>query len=420
MPAILSPKSPARWRPPVIAAVVSGALLGAGWMGWAAWRSSDLSARAGAAAGRGDWVRAGVLLERLAWYRPDDLGVLNMRVQAALGRGDAVAAAVLLARVPASAPGAVEARLTQGRLLMEAFRPRAAEAAFRDCLRLDPRADEARLALIAILAVQGRGRDYDAEAWALFEKGGEPIKALRLLAQSSPAIPPDTFTRTADLGDVLRRCLDADPDDPNTRLAVARFERKRGRTDDALRVLEPCLRTRPVDPEATLEWAACLLDEGEHDPLHALFEHPEESMKGRASFWSLRGEWARRTGRNSEALDNHREAVRLDPRSPDARYRLGLALGDAGPEAARCREVARQARELKDLVAHISDRSRDTVRFNRVGRLCAEMGRTRETRAWFALSLRVDPNDAEARAGYDALGPRQAPGRGGADGTPSR
>ena len=134
-------------------------------------------------------------------------------------RDDPTAAAALLARVPASSPDAVEARLSQGRLLMQAFRPREAEAAFRDCLRLDPGSDAARLALIAILAVQNRSRDYKAEAWRLVDRGDEPIKALRLLAQSAPSIPPDTFTRAADIDDVLRRCLAADAEDVQTRLA---------------------------------------------------------------------------------------------------------------------------------------------------------------------------------------------------------
>ena len=259
------------------------------------------------------------LLDRLSWYKPDDRNVLHLQVQAALGRGEPAVAARLLARVPSSAPDAVEARLAQGRLLMEAFLPREAEAAFRDCLRLDPEADAARLALIAILAVQRRSRDYEAEAWALFDRGGEPLKALRLLAQAGPAIPPDTFTRSADLGDVLRRCLAADADDPHTRLALAHFERGRGRIDEALRLLEPCLRDPPSSPEAVLEWAACLLDEGEVDRLRPLFEDPADSLRGLASFWLLRGEWARRQGLEDDAA---RQLPRGHPARPSLPRRL--------------------------------------------------------------------------------------------------
>jgi len=406
----------------MIESAVGGMLLAAGWMVWTAWRSANLRARAQSAAGRADWDRAAKLLDRLSWYKPDDRNVLRLRVQAALGRGDLVVAAKLLARVPSSAAEAVEARLAQGRLLIQAFLLREAEAAFRDCLRLDPKVDEARLALIAILAVQRRGSDYETEAWALLEKGAEPIKALRLLAQAAPAIPPDTFTRTADMGDVLRRCLAADPDDPNTRLALAHFERGRGRVDEALRVLEPCL----LNPEsstralALLEWAACLLDDGELDRLRSLFEHPADSVRGLGKFWLLRGEWARREGLEAEALDNYREAIRLDPRSSDAYYRLGLALREAGPEAARCLEVSQKARDLKDFVARISDRSRDPAQLVRAGRLCAEIGRYREARAWFSVALRANPRHAEARAALETLDSEQAARRGDGTKAPSR
>ena len=403
MPENLPPKTIGRRQAPMIATAVVGVLLAAGWPAWSTWRSADLWGRARAAAGLADWERTETLLDRLTWYDPVNRDVLGLRVQAALGRGDLVAAARLSARVPASAPDAVAARFTAGRLFIQAFRPREAEAALRDCLRLDPDSDAARLALIAILALQHRSREYEAEAWAMFERRGEPIKALRLLAQAGPAIPPDTFARTADMGDVLRRCLAADPEDLRTRLALARFERERGGIDDALRLLEPCLTTSPLDPQATLEWAACLLDEGELELPRPQFEHPSDSLRGLASFWLLRGEWARRQGLNADVLDNYREAIRLDPRSADAYYRLGIALGNLEPEAARCLEVARKARELKDAVAEVSDRSRDPVPFVRIGRLCAEIGRDREAEAWFVLALRSDPNHVEARAALDSL-----------------
>jgi tetratricopeptide (TPR) repeat protein len=396
----------------MIGPAVGGMLLAAGWMVWTAWRSADLRARAQSAASRADWDRTAKLLDRLSWYNPDDRNVLRLRVQAALGRGDLVVAARLLARVRSSAAEAVEARLAQGRLLIRAFLLREAEAAFRDCLRLDPKADEARLALIAILAVQRRGSDYETEAWALLKKGAEPIKALRLLAQAAPAIPPDTFTRTADMGDVLRRCLAADPDDPNTRVALAHFERNRGRIDEALRLLEPCLLHPDSNPRAVLEWAACLLDDGELDRLRSLFEHPADSVRGLGEFWLLRGEWVRRKGLETESLDNYREAIRLDPRCSEAYYRLGLALREAGPEATRCLEVSQKARNLKDCVARISDHSRDPDQLVRAGRICAEIGRYREARAWFSVALSTNPRHAEARAALETLDSEQAARRG--------
>ncbi len=392
-----------RFKAVVIVVTLAGMVVATSWFSWSAWRAAKLWNEAVEAADREDWAETGAALEQRMWYRPDDRAALHLQVQAAIGRGEPLAAAALLGRVPPSAPEAVEARLTQGRLLMDQYRPREAEAVFRDCLKIDPRADAARLALIAILAFQRRGLDYDNEAWTLYEKGAEPIKALRLLAQAAPTIPPDTFTKTADMGDVLERCLETDPDDLHTRLALARFERGRGRIEIALKLLEPCLAVSPPDPEARLEWAACLLDEGELDQVRSLFENPDASIRTHASFWLLKSEWARRRGSDEQAIMSLSKAIRLNPRSTDANYRLGLALGGVGPEATRCLEVAQKARELKDFVAQISDRSRDRVQLMQAGRLCRDLGRSREARAWFMLALRLDRHDAEARAAIAQL-----------------
>lgn len=390
MVTIEAPAARGRWRGAAIGAGVIALALTVGWWGWSRWRAGGLRAEAGRAAGRGEWARAGDLLDRLAWYAPRDRQVLGLRVRAAFGRGDPLGAARFLATTPDSAPEAVDARLSAGRIFLESFRPREAEAALRDGLRIDPEADDLRLALLAVLGSQYRGREYEAEAWALLDRGREPVKALRLLAQAAPAIPADTFARTADLGDVLLRCHEADPDDPHARLALAHFERGRGRVAEALALLAPLLAAPPAPPEATLEWVACLLDEGEIERLDPLFTRPPESLRGLAALWILRGEWARRGGRDVDALDDYREAVRLDPRPADAHYRLARALQAVGDEAGAAREraAARAARELIDLVATIPDRPRDPAPLDRAASLCAEAGRDREARAWRSLAAR--------------------------------
>jgi tetratricopeptide (TPR) repeat protein len=348
-------------------------------------------------------VQADSLLSKLAWYAPEDRTLLSIRMQAALKRGDVVGAARLLARVPSSDVDASEIRLQQARLLIQAFCPRDAETALRECLTLEPGNDSARMTLIAIFALQHRARDYEREAWRLFDQGGEPIKALRLLAQAAPTIPPDTFTRTADIGDVLRQCLAADPDDPYTQLALGRFERERGAIDEALRLIEPCLKIATIYSDASIEWAMCLLDEGALDELHPYFEQPAESVRNLASFRFLRGEWSRRQGRIAQAIDDYRQAIRLDPRLAEAHYRLGLSLPKTDPEAARLLEIPRKARELKDAVTDVSDSSRDSSQLARIGRLCAEIGRLREASAWLTLALKYDPNEVAIRESLKAV-----------------
>jgi len=402
VPAISTPKvgSLRTW---LIAIALIVVLTAGGWKGWTAWRSADLRSRLRTAVVGSDQAQIARLLKRLAWYIPDDRAILNMQVQNALQHGDPVEAARLLARVPSSASDAAEIRLQQARLLIQAFRPREAEAVLRECLNLDPGNDPARMTLIAIFALQHRARDYDDEAWRLFDQGGEPIKALRFLAQAAPVIPPDTFTRTADLGDVLRDCLAADPDDLYTRLALCRFERERGAIAEALELVEPCLKVPAIYPDASIEWALCLLDEGDLDGLRSYFDQPSASVRNLGSFRFLRGEWLRRQGLIAQSVDDYREAIRLDPRSADAYYRLGLALRDQVAEASRYLDVAKKARELKNAVTDVSDRSRDPLQLAHIGRLCAEIGRVREARAWLSLALKYDPNRASIRKDFQAL-----------------
>lgn len=410
MPAISTPKAGSS-RTWLIAMAFVVILTAGGWKGWKAWRSADLRSRLRAAVVGSDQAQIAKLLKRLAWYIPDDRAVLNMQVQNALQRSEPVEAARLLARVPSSAPDVAEIRLQQARLLIQAFRPREAEAALRDCLDLDPGNDPARMTLIAIFALQHRARDYDDEAWRLFDQGSEPIKALRFLAQAAPVIPPDTFTRTADLGDVLRQCLSADPNDLYTRLALCRFERERGAIAEARGLVEPCLKVPEIYPDASIEWALCLLDEGDLDGLRPYFDQPSASVRNLGSFRFLRGEWFRRQGLTAQSVDDYREAIRLDPRSADAYYRLGLALRDNVAGASRYLDVAKKARELKDAVTDVSDRSRDPLQLAHVGRLCAEIGRVREARAWFSLALKYDPNQAAIRKDLQAHDTPRAPSR---------
>ena len=137
-----------------------------------------------------------------------------------------------------------------------------------------------------------------------------------------------------------------------------------------------------------LEWAACLLDEGEVDRLRPLFEDPADSLRGLGVSSGCSGaSGPADRGWRTTRLANYREAIRLDPRSPDAYHRLGLALREAGPEAARCLEVSQKAARPEGcrgadpgpLVHSRSTRPRRTT--------LHEIGRHREARAWFSLAL---------------------------------
>jgi protein O-GlcNAc transferase len=107
--------------------------------------------------------------------------------------------------------------------------------------------------------------------------------------------------------------------------ALARVEVKRGRPDRAAEQYRRYLKTHPGDPEALGNLGACCFHLGE---LEAAATHYREALKRRADPGWLDGLGATlcRQGRISEALEVHREAIRLSPGHAALRSNLLLTL----------------------------------------------------------------------------------------------
>jgi tetratricopeptide (TPR) repeat protein len=379
--------------------LASGLLALIGWLAWGEHRSGVLWREARAAAQAGDWDRVEATLSRRDWYRPDDPDAIDLRVEAALRRGDPAAAALVLAAVPDRSPLAGWAHLTRGRLLKELYRPAVAIDELRACLRLDPGQIEAHRQLIVIFGIERRAREQEAQLWAMHDRGGAAVEALRLLAQSNVVITPDALARNSDEGAVLRRCLETTPDDPALPAPLAYFLRNRGRVAEARALLAPWLDSGRGGPDIRLEDLACLRDEGDIESARPWFERPHEAFREEARYWLLRADWLRLQERTREALESDREAVRRDPRDPESRYRLARALRSAGlgREADEAMAYHQSLRRLSELASGISETGPDPNRLVEAARLCRELGRSRESRGWSAAALRVDPKNAEAR-----------------------
>jgi tetratricopeptide (TPR) repeat protein len=376
----------------------------AGWFGWMFCRTRALWRDATTAERSGDWGRVESALAKLAWYRPSDLAALRLRVFAALQRGDREAAADLLASVPDSSDEAPRAHLDSGRLYKELFKLREAEAEFRACLRLEPGLADDHRELIIMFGVQRRSREQREQLWALHDRGGRALEALRMLAQASPVIPPGALSKTADEGLVLERALAADPDAPHVRPALAHFYRGRGDTEGARRVLEPWIRVHPDDLPARVEWLSLLVDQAETEVARPWLERLEGQARADSGFWAVRGDWLRLQDRSAESVDSLREAARLDPLGPAIRFRLSAALRSAGRVREAEEELERWslAHELAEVAGRVSEESPDAGLMVTAGQLCTRLDRVREARAWFRQALRVDPGNAEARAALAA------------------
>ena len=392
----------------------------AGWLGWEAYRLDALWREARGAADVGAWDRVESALARRAWYRPADPDAIELRVSAALRRGDRETAIHALEAVPDPSPLAVSAHLTRGRLLKEAYRPAEAVDALRAALRLDPGRAEAHRELIIVFGIERRAGEQEAQLWELHDRGGAPIEALRILAQSAVIIPPGALDKAADEGSVLRRCLETNADDPSLPAPLAYFLRNRGRVAEARALLEPWLRSGRGGPDIRLEDLACLLDQGEIEPPRPWLERPSDPLQEYARYWRLRADWLRLQDRPREALECDREAVRRDPRDPDSRYRLARALRAAGKVRAadEALDAHRRLQLLGEVAAGISETTPDLDRLLQAARLCRDLGRDREARGWYRAISRIAPSHDEARRFL--MAPRQRGGGSGgvAGGTP--
>jgi tetratricopeptide (TPR) repeat protein len=398
--------------------MVVGVLALTGWLGWSAYRSAMLWRAAITAVEARAWDRVEAALARRVWYRPRDLDAIQLRVEAALQSGDRDAVARALSTVPDWSELAESAHAMRGRMLKELYRPAEAIDELRACLRKNPRRVEAIRELIAIFGIQRRAREQTEQLWALHDRGGSAIEALRTLAQPIPIIPPGALAKNADEGFVLRRCLETKADDPSLPAPLAYFLRNRGQVAEARALLEPWLEGLRAGPEMRLEDLACLLDQGDVASTRPWFERSDESLGAHSRYWLLRGDWFHMQDRNGEALGSYREAVRRDPRSADARYRLAQALRTMGLAREADEAVAYHQRlvQLSLLAARISETAPDPSLLAQAARLCHNLGRDREARAWYAALLRVAPSDGDARRSLSVPAPLST---GPNDGTPA-
>jgi tetratricopeptide (TPR) repeat protein len=176
-------------------------------------------------------------LRRLGGLIAEDW-MVRARIEQLQGRTDD--ALESLKRVDDRDPLAAQARLMTGLIELERFHARAADAALRKAI--DPGQAAARLELVQLYSRQQRFAELDAQCSALARRDQLDFEHMRswCMTKSAAWAPKDDV-------EILRRYVEAGPDDRWSRLALAEGLRRLGRGDEAQRLLEPL---SDLDPEA--------------------------------------------------------------------------------------------------------------------------------------------------------------------------
>ena len=280
----------------------------------------------------------------------------------------------------------------RGELELERRRFRAAEAALKRALILNPSSIDARRHLIWLYMQQGRSAEIAAQSSEMARSSS--VEFLDLVVWSLARREP---VNHADLALVLARAIEEDPGDRDSRLALAESYRQLGRLDQA----ERALGTLPdADPAARALRARFALDRGESSRAQALISFDLDGDDA-ASVCQLRGRLALARGNAAAAVQHFRAALAAAPDDRDARFGLSQALRLTGQAKAAQphAKLARSQDHLEWLVRNSLslNRRNDPATLKAIANECLTVGRRDEARAWLRHALRLAPDDAGLR-----------------------
>ena len=270
-----------------------------------------------------------------------------------------------------------------------------AERCFRRAADRERKEAEPLKRLVSILVLEHRTAEVRSALRRLFQVTRDP----RYLADSILISQAESEVR--DLSPELEEHLRKTPDDPWLRRVWGMYLLSRGRSAEALPHLEAAASAFDDDPVGRFALAECRMAVGlTPDDLSVLGPRPERPVDA-ARWWVLRSRLADAWGRDDEALESLRQAIRENPLNSEAHYRLGQALmrKDRKEAQAHLDEALRLGiredelrRELRRMIRSGYDRDG----LIRAGRLCQEAGMIAEARDWFELAIERDPQHRTA------------------------
>jgi predicted Zn-dependent protease len=361
---------------------------------------SDLSFRAYAELDAGRPEQAEAALAKLERIRKLTVSEQLLRSLAASNRGrlDEAISALESPGLPSKGLDAALIAARLGELELDRRRFRAAEAALKRALILNPRSIDARRHLIWLYMQQGRSTEIAAQSREMARSSRVEFFDLVVwtLARREPL-------DHADLALALSRAIEEDPGDHESRLALAESYRQLGRLDQAERALDAL----PVaDPAARAVRARVALDRGDSSRAEALISSDLDGDDA-ASVCELRGRLALARDDAAAAVQHFRAALAAAPNDRDARFGLSQALRLTGQvKAAQPHaKLARSQDHLDWLVRNALslNRRKDPATLKAIANECLTVGCRDEARAWIQHALHLAPDDAWLRSTLSQL-----------------
>jgi tetratricopeptide (TPR) repeat protein len=285
-------------------------------------------ARAKLAAGDDAGARAAA--EAVLAKHPQHVGarVLVARLSAGSREDEARALALLEGVVKdgknASADELVQAYTLLGSVHLGRSRISAAESAFSEALKINPKASRALVGLGDSLYRAGR---Y-SEAQARFEAGAaaDPDD---LLAKVGVAKAKLSLERIQEASALLKKLREAQPTSSLVGYWYGRVQEALGARDEAQAAYREVLKAAPADPDSADVYIASALlfnQQGRPEDAQKTLDAAKQLMPTAPGVWRALGDVAQAQGRYKEALRDFQHAAELDPEDLGAKFRIGSAL----------------------------------------------------------------------------------------------
>jgi len=218
----------------------------------------------------------------------------------------------------------VQAYTLLGTVHLGRSRISAAESAFGEALKINPKAARALVGLGDSLYRAGR---Y-SEAQARFEAAAaaDPDD---LLAKVGVAKSKLSLERIQEASTLLKKLREANPASPLVGYWYGRVQEALGARDQAQAAYREVLKAAPADPaSADVYIASALLlnQQGRPEDAQKTLDSAKQLMPNVPGVWRALGDLAQSQGRYKEALGHFQHAAQLDPDDLGAKFRIGGAL----------------------------------------------------------------------------------------------